>query len=88
MLNIDGKKIMEITKNTPGPKIGFTLHALLEEVLEDPTKNTTEYLENKAIELMELPESELKKLGEKGKISKEEADNEEIKKIRSEHRVK
>ncbi len=88
MLNIDGKKIMEITKNTPGPKIGFTLHALLEEVLEDPTKNTTEYLENKAIELMELPESELKKLGEKGKMSKEEADNEEIKKIRSEHRVK
>ncbi|KND48697.1 MAG: poly(A) polymerase [Parcubacteria bacterium C7867-003] len=88
MLKIDGKKIMEITKITPGPKIGFTLHALLEEVLEDPTKNTEEYLENRAKELMQLPENELKALGEDGKMSKEEADEEEIKKIRSTHRVK
>ncbi len=88
MLKIDGKKIMEITKITPGPKIGFVLHALLEEVLEDPTKNTEEYLENKAKKLMQLPENELKALGEEGKMSKEEADEEEIKKIRSTHRVK
>lgn len=88
MLKIDGKKIMEVTKNTPGPKIGFTLHALLEEVLEDPTRNTEEYLEKRAIELFNLPESELKILGEAGKMSKEEADELEIKKIRTQHRVK
>jgi tRNA nucleotidyltransferase (CCA-adding enzyme) len=88
MLKIDGKKIMEVCKIPAGPKIGFTLHALLEEVLEDPKKNTTEYLENKAKELVLLPETELKALGEKGKESKEEADEEEVKKIRSEHRVK
>ncbi|MEQ1561603.1 MAG: HD domain-containing protein [Nitrospira sp.] len=88
MLKIDGKKIMEVTKIAPGPKVGFTLHALLEEVLEDPTKNTEEYLENKAKELVLLPENELKALGEKGKQSKEEADEEEIKKIRSSHHVK
>lgn len=88
MLKIDGKKIMEITKITPGPKIGFTLHALLEEVLEEPTKNTEEYLEKRAMELIELPVNELKALGEEGKMSKEEADEEEIKKIRSIHRVK
>ncbi len=88
MLKIDGKKIMGITKITPGPKIGFVLHTLLEEVLEDPTKNTEEYLENKAIELIKLPENELKQLGEAGKMSKEEADEEEIKKIRSSHKVK
>ncbi len=88
MLKIDGKKIMEVTETTPGPKIGFVLHALLEEVLEDPTKNTAEYLENTAKNLIILPIEELKALGEKGKQSKEEADEEQIKKIRSSHHVK
>ncbi len=88
MLKIDGKKLMEVTGVTPGPKIGFTLHALLEEVLDDPTKNTEDYMEKRAKELMDLPEDELKILGEKGKESREEADEEEIKKIRSEHKVK
>ena len=88
MLKIDGKKIMEVCEITPGPKIGFVLHALLEEVLEDPSKNTAEYLENKAKELVLLPINELKALGDKGKESKEEADLEEVKKIRSSHKVK
>ncbi len=88
MLKIDGKKIMEVTEIQPGPKIGFTLHALLEEVLDDPRKNTPEYLENKAKELVNLPENELKALGESGKQTKEEVDEEEIKKIRSSHWVK
>src|SRR5690606_18066639 len=34
MLKIDGKRLMEISHETPGPKIGHTLNALLEEVLE------------------------------------------------------
>ena len=88
MLKIDGKKIMDITGLPPGPKIGFTLHALLEEVLEDPKKNTEDYLENKAKELVLLPENELKSLGERGKLTKEEADEQEIKKIRGKHWVK
>jgi hypothetical protein len=88
MLKIDGKKVVGVTKTNPGPKIGFILHALLEEVLEDPKKNTEEYLENRAKEFILLPENELKALGEQGKQSKEEADEEEIKKIRSEHHVK
>lgn len=88
MLKIDGKKIMDVTHVTPGPKIGYTLHALLEEVLDDPKKNTEEYLENRAKELISLPEDELKALGESGKLTKEEADEEEIKKIRGKHWVK
>jgi poly(A) polymerase/tRNA nucleotidyltransferase (CCA-adding enzyme) len=88
MLKIDGKKIMDVTHVTPGPKIGFILHALLEEVLDDPSKNTEEYLENRAKELILLEENDLKALGEKGKQSREEADEEEIKKIRSKHWVK
>ncbi len=88
MLKINGKKIMDVTETNPGPKIGFILHALLEEVLEDPTKNTEEWLENKAKELILLDEYELKLLGEQGKQSKEEADEQEIKKIRGKHWVK
>jgi poly(A) polymerase/tRNA nucleotidyltransferase (CCA-adding enzyme) len=88
MLKIDGKKVMDVTHVTPGPMIGFILHALLEEVLEDPKKNTTEYLENRAKELINLPDNELQALGEKGKEIKEEADEEEIKKIRGKHWVK
>jgi len=88
MLKIDGKKIMEVTHVTPGPKIGYTLHALLEEVLDDPTRNTQTYLENRAKELILLPEDELKALGDSGKLTKEEADEEEIAKIRGKHWVK
>ncbi len=88
MLKIDGKRLMDVTHVTPGPKVGFTLHALLEEVLEDPKKNTAEYLEKRASELILLPENELRALGEQGKVSKEEADEEEVKKIRGKHYVK
>lgn len=88
MLKIDGKRIMEITEINPGPKIGYTLHALLEEVLEDPNKNTSEYLENRTKELIVLPEKELEALGKQGKMTKDQADEEEIKKIRGKHYVK
>ena len=88
MLKIDGKRLMDVTHVTPGPKIGYTLHALLEEVLDDPAKNTEEYLENKAKELILLPENELKARGDSGKQTKDEADEEEIKKIRGKHWVK
>ncbi|MHB1316973.1 MAG: CCA tRNA nucleotidyltransferase [Minisyncoccota bacterium] len=88
MLKIDGKRLIEVTQSTPGPKIGYTLHALLEEVLEDPTKNTTEYLKKRSIELYNLDIEELKKLGEQGKQIKEEFDQQEISQIRKGHRVK
>ena len=88
MLKIDGKKVMEVTRVTPGPKIGYILNALLEEVLEDPKKNTAEYLENRTMELISLPDMELQALGESGKETKEVADEEEIKKIRGKHWVK
>lgn len=88
MLKIDGNKIIEITKTDPGPKIGYILHALLEEVLDDPSLNTAEYLENKALELIKLDEGDLRKLGEKGKESKEEVEEKEIGEIRKRHGVK
>ena len=88
MLKIDGAKIIDVTHETPGPKIGFILHALLEEVLDDPTLNTKEYLEKRTLELAKLPDAELKKLGEKGKEKKDEKEAQEIEEIRKRHWVK
>ena len=87
MLNIDGKRIMDITETPPGPKIGHILHALLEEVLDDPSKNTAEYLENGAKELIKLDIEELKALGDKGKEKKDQEENKEVSKLRKKHKV-
>jgi len=88
MLKIDGARIIDVTHETPGPRIGFILHALLEEVLDDPTLNTGEYLEKRTLELAKLPDAELKKLGEKGKEKKDEKEAQEIEEIRKRHWVK
>jgi poly(A) polymerase/tRNA nucleotidyltransferase (CCA-adding enzyme) len=87
MLNIDGKRLMEISHETPGPKIGYTLHALLEEVLEDPDKNTAEYLEKRALELLALPVEALKRLGEQGRERRAAEEEGAIKKIHSKYHV-
>jgi tRNA nucleotidyltransferase (CCA-adding enzyme) len=87
MLKIDGKRIMEVTHETPGPKIGYVLHALLEEVLEDPTKNTEEYLETQAMLHMKRDINELKRLSEQGKEKKDQAEQEQLKNIRRKFKV-
>ncbi len=88
MLKIDGGRIMEITKIPPSPKIGYILHAILEEILDDPTLNNNEYLEKKSLELAGLPDEELKRIGESGKESKDEAEEKELGEIRKRHGVK
>jgi tRNA nucleotidyltransferase (CCA-adding enzyme) len=88
MLKTDGKRIMDVTQETPGPKIGYVLHALFDEVLEDPAKNTEEYLDNRARELMKLSIDELKLLGKAGKEEMEEKNKEMVKEIRKQFRVK
>ncbi|MDD2935540.1 MAG: HD domain-containing protein [Candidatus Pacebacteria bacterium] len=88
MLKINGNDIMKNLKEKPGPKIGFVLHALLEEVLDDPKLNTKEYLEKRAGELLKLPEEELKKLGEAGKEKKDEEQEKEVKEIRKKFGVR
>ncbi len=86
-LKVDGLRIMELTGEKPGPKLGFTLHALLEEALDEPEKNTTEYMENRAVELMQLPVEELKKLGEAGKAKRDEEEAMEIAELQKKHNV-
>ncbi|MBI3634071.1 MAG: HD domain-containing protein [Candidatus Yonathbacteria bacterium] len=88
MLKIDGTKIMEVSHETPGPKIGFVLHALLEEVFDEPENNNETFLVKQALELAKLPLEDLKKRGEAGKSKKEEAEEKELEEIRKKYGVK
>ena len=87
MLKIDGNDLMNTFRVKPGPSIGYTLHALLEEVLDDPKKNTVAYLEKRAAELLKLDEQALKEIGEAGKRRREEAEDAEVHEIMSKHHV-
>lgn len=61
MLKINGGKIMEILGIAPGPKVGAILKVLLAEVIEDPKRNTEEFLNARAAELNELSLEEIEK---------------------------
>ncbi len=87
MLKIDGTHVIEILGSGPGPKVGWILHALLEEVLDDPTRNTHEYLSSRAETLAQLPPEELQTLGEQGRSRREEEDTKEVEALRKKHHV-
>ncbi len=87
MLKTDGTRLMERFHMKPGPRIGWTLSALLEEVLTDPAKNTEEYLDTRAGELLALKDTELKDIGEAGKRRQEEEEAAEVRKILEKHDV-
>lgn len=87
MLKIDGDRIMTISKEKPGRRLGFVLHALLEEALEDASKNTEEYMEKRALELLKLDDSALEKLAEAGKKKLAEEEAAALKDIAREHKV-
>ena len=72
MLKVDGKDVMKILEIEPGPKVGWILAILLEEVLDDPAKNNQEYLEVKARELGKLSDKELERLASKARETKDE----------------
>lgn len=67
MLAINGSDLMEILKISPGPKVGWLLNALLQEVLDDPEKNNKEYLIQRLKELNSLSDEDLKNLADESK---------------------
>ncbi len=88
MLKIDGQRIMDVTQETAGPKIGYILHALFAEVLEDPTLNTSEYLEKRALHMKSLSLEQLKALADNAKAEIDTKNEEKVTKIRSQFHVK
>jgi hypothetical protein len=86
-LAIDGKTLIDDLHMKPGPRMGWVLNALLEEVLDDPKKNSKEHLLELVKSLDMLPDKELKALGERGKEKKDELEKEEVKKLHEKHGV-
>ena len=87
-LVVDGNVLMKELGVKAGPRMGWILNSLLEEVLDDPTKNTREYLDRRVGELNELSDEELKKLGEKAKQTKDEAEEKEVVDLHKKHNVR
>lgn len=87
LLKMDGNRIMDITGEKPGKKLGYVLHALLEEVLIDPKKNTTDYLDARVKELILLDETTLAALGAAGKEKQAEEEAAALRAIAREHKV-
>ena len=87
-LKIDGEFMIKELGIKPGPRMGWMLHALLEEVMDDPTKNTVEHLSELVKSLNMLGDKELKVLGERGKDKKEELEEEEVEKLHAKHGVR
>ena len=88
MLALKGEDVIHETGLQPGPKIGYILHALLEEVLDDPSRNTRDNLVTRVTELAKLPDKELEAIGKSGKDKKEAIEGAEIEKIRGKYYVK
>ena len=79
LLKVNGDKVMKILKIKPGPIVGQILDILLGHVLEDPKKNTKEFLEKEIIKLGKLSEKELVSLSKKAEKERESVEMKEDK---------
>jgi len=70
MLAVKGDEIMKILNISSSPKVGWILNILLQEVLDDPQKNTKEYLEKKVKLLGKFSDEDLQKMSDEAKIKK------------------
>ena len=80
MLKLNGDIMIKDLEFEPGPQIGAVLNVLLAEVIEDPTKNTLEYLSKRAISLKNENLSQLKDLAKEKIKEKQEEEEANIKK--------
>jgi poly(A) polymerase/tRNA nucleotidyltransferase (CCA-adding enzyme) len=87
MLKLNGNDVMKLLNIETGPKVGMIVNSLMEEVLDKPEKNTSEFLETRVLELGKLSEGELNELAKKGKLKTAEKEEEEIGEIKSKHHV-
>ncbi len=87
-LKINGEYMIKELGIKAGPRMGWNLNAMLEEVLDDPSKNTVDHLSELAQSLNGLPDGALKALGERGKGKKEELEEEEVEKLHAKHGVR
>ena len=88
MLKINGDEIMKIIGIEPGPRVGWVLNTLIEEVLDSPEKNNKEYLTKQVKKIAELPEEEIKRKAETGKDKVEEFEKGIERELKEKYHVK
>ena len=88
MLTLDGTDVMRLGCLTPSPKVGWILGVLLEEVLDDPAKNTEDALTLRITTLNAVSDAELKKLAARAKEGKEEFERGAEEEIKEKFHVK
>ncbi|MCP6720222.1 MAG: CCA tRNA nucleotidyltransferase [Patescibacteria group bacterium] len=88
MLKVDGGDVMRVLGIKPGPEIGQILSILLEEILDDPSKNTSEHLELRLSELGKLKEDKLSELSRRAQERKEEFESGVEREIKKKYYVK
>lgn len=87
MLKLNGDIMIHEMGMKPGKRMGWILHALLEEVLDDPKKNTREYLASRAQDLNLLEDQELEGLGILAKEKKDDLDAQQVHALHRKHKV-
>lgn len=87
MLKIDGSEVMKLLKITPGPRVGDVLNILLDEVLDDPKRNTIDYLKNKTEELSSVADEKLTKMAQDARKRNFHLEEEAVKEIRKKYHV-
>jgi len=87
-LKINGEFMIKKLGIAPSPRMGWILHALLEEILDDPAKNKEEHLSELAKSLNMLGDAELKAMGDRGKEKKEKLEEQEVKNLHTKHGVR
>ncbi len=87
MLKVKGNDVMEAGVES-GPRIGYILNILLEEVLDDPKRNDKAYLLKKMEVLIPLSNERLKELADRAKNKSSALEEEEVDKIKKKHYVK
>lgn len=67
MIKTNGQNIMAILGIKPGPKVGRILDILLGQILEDPTKNTSNYLDDETRRLGAFDDANLESIAASAK---------------------
>ncbi len=88
MLKVNGDDIMKTLGIEPGPKVGHVLEVLLQEVIDEPVKNSRESLESRIKNLGKLEDKELVKLAEDAESKVEMVEDERVSKIKQKYWVK
>lgn len=88
MLKINGEDAMKILQIGPGPKIGYILSVLLDEVIEEPKKNIKKDLESRIMNLGKLTDKELEKMSKQARERRDEFESGIVDEIKSKFYVK